>query len=166
MSPSANDFVPHLMTRLREIQKNFHFAQTSDPNIRLADALDSMGLVELIGVLAEDFGVTPDVIDRAVGHTYGTIAEVARCLHAADFAVTATIPIRRQQNKEVHMLSRAKTLNKEAQSLEVSRDGMAQRPLSGDATRSATFTSETMAHDHPKKGLGWLASTSARLRED
>lgn len=150
MPPSPNDFVAHLMTRLREVQRNFHFAETGNSNTRLADAVDSMGLVELVGVLAEDFGVSPETIDRAVGHTYGTIAEVARSLHAADFAVTATIPIRWKQNKEVDMrlppsTSRPDKSNKESQKLEMGR--------------------ETVPHQRAKNVLGWLVSTTARLPE-
>jgi 3-oxoacyl-[acyl-carrier-protein] synthase-3 len=80
---SAGDLIEHLMTRLREVQKNFHLPVSDDPTTRLADALDSMGLVELIAILAEDFGVTPDTIDQAVGRKYGAIAEVARRLQAA-----------------------------------------------------------------------------------
>src|SRR6266851_7797455 len=103
MTSSPNDIVAHLITRLREVQRNFRFEETSDPKTRLADAVDSMGLVELVGVLAEDFGVPPEAIDQAVGHTYGTIAEVARCLQAAGLLVTATIPVRWKKNMEVDM---------------------------------------------------------------
>src|SRR6266851_3175690 len=38
MTSSPNDFVSHLMNRLREVQRSFRFEETSDPNTRLADA--------------------------------------------------------------------------------------------------------------------------------
>src|SRR6266487_3935747 len=85
MTP-AGDLIEHLMTRLREVQKNFHLPVSDDPTIHLADALDSMGLVELVAILAEDFRVTPDSIDQAVGRKYGAIVEVAYRLRAAGFS--------------------------------------------------------------------------------
>ncbi|HEV2946072.1 MAG TPA: 3-oxoacyl-[acyl-carrier-protein] synthase III C-terminal domain-containing protein [Gemmataceae bacterium] len=83
MTSSSNDLIEHLLTRLREVQRNFRFEETGDPNVPLAEVLDSMGLVELVAILAEDFGVTPDTIEQAVGRKYGAIAEVARRLQAA-----------------------------------------------------------------------------------
>jgi 3-oxoacyl-[acyl-carrier-protein] synthase-3 len=133
------------MTRLREVQRNFRFEVTSDPSSRLADAVDSMGLVELVGVLAEDFDVSPEAIDEAVGHTYGTIAEVAHCLHSAGFAAAATISARWKQDMEVDMRSWSKELNIESQKLQIGR--------------------EAIPHPHVKNVLGWLVSTSARLPE-
>jgi len=83
MTSSPNDLIEHLLTRLREVQRNFRFEETGDPNVPLSEVLDSMGLVELVAILAEDFGVTPDAIDQAVGRKYGAIAEVAHRLRAA-----------------------------------------------------------------------------------
>ena len=83
MTSSPNDLIEHLLTRLREVQRNFRFEETGDPNVPLAEVLDSMGLVELVAILAEDFGVTSDTIDQAVGRKYGAIVEVARHLRAA-----------------------------------------------------------------------------------
>ncbi len=83
MTSSPNDLIEHLLTRLREVQRNFRFEETGDPNVPLAEVLDSMGLVELVAILAEDFGVTSDAIDQAVGRKYGAIAEVAHRLRAA-----------------------------------------------------------------------------------
>src|SRR5205085_7455880 len=57
--------------------------------MRLGDAVDSMGLVEFVGILADDFGVSPEMIDEAVGRKYGTIAEVASALQTAGLVSTA-----------------------------------------------------------------------------
>jgi 3-oxoacyl-[acyl-carrier-protein] synthase-3 len=83
MTSSSSDLIEHLMTRLREVQSNFHFQEIGDPNIPLVEVLDSMGLVELVAIMAEDFGVSPERIDEAVGRKYGTITELARRLLAA-----------------------------------------------------------------------------------
>src|SRR5260370_11511587 len=83
MTSSPNDLIEHLLTRLREVQRNFRFEETGDPNVPLAEVLDPMGWVELVAILAEDFGVTSDTIDKAVGRKYGAIVEVARHLRAA-----------------------------------------------------------------------------------
>jgi 3-oxoacyl-[acyl-carrier-protein] synthase-3 len=83
MTSSPNDLVEHLMTRMREVQSNFHFQEIGDPNVLLAEVLDSMGLVELVAILAKDFGVSPERIDEAVRRKYGTIAELARRLQTA-----------------------------------------------------------------------------------
>ena len=68
MTPSANDIVTHLLKRLRQVQSNFGVPETDNSGMRLGDAVDSMGLVEFVGVLAEamtqvDFeGFSPKVI--------------------------------------------------------------------------------------------------------
>ena len=53
----------------------------SDPNANpdapFADLVDSMGLVEFIGLLAGDCGVRPEVIERAVGRRFSTLASLA-----------------------------------------------------------------------------------------
>ena len=58
-------------------------AGRQDAAARLADAVDSMGLVELVALLADDCGVTPDAIEKAVSHRFGTVAELAAALAAA-----------------------------------------------------------------------------------
>src|SRR5438552_4043164 len=89
MTSSANDIVTHLLKRLRQVQRNFGVPETDNSGMRLADAVDSMGLVEFVGILAEDFGVSPEAIDEAVGRKYGTIAEVARALQATGFGLAS-----------------------------------------------------------------------------
>jgi 3-oxoacyl-[acyl-carrier-protein] synthase-3 len=50
---------------------------------RFADVLDSMGLVELIAVIAEDLDVAPETIEAVAERRFGTIAELAAALAAA-----------------------------------------------------------------------------------
>src|SRR5262249_31673353 len=84
MSPATQDCLHHLLRRLGEVQQNLGFELTGDdPDPRLADAVDSMGLVELVAVLAEDFDVRPEVIEQTVGHRFGTVGELAEALAAA-----------------------------------------------------------------------------------
>jgi len=136
MTSSVNEIITHLLRRLRQVQKNFGMPATSDTNTRLADAVDSMGLVEFVGVLAEDFGVSPEMVDEAVARKYGTIADVARCLQAAGLMLP---PVPMQSTADAN------------QTKEFSRD----------ATRSVQ--PKSMAPSQDKNALGWLVSTAARL---
>jgi hypothetical protein len=78
------DLTAHLLRRLREVQENLGLgASAHGPDVRFAEAVDSMGLVELIGVVADDCGVTPEVVERAAGRRFGTVGELAAALSAA-----------------------------------------------------------------------------------
>src|SRR5947209_4274400 len=58
MLPLAPPHLRHVLGRLREVQQGLGLAPAADdPAARLADEVDSMGLVELVAVLAEDCGV-------------------------------------------------------------------------------------------------------------
>jgi 3-oxoacyl-[acyl-carrier-protein] synthase-3 len=84
MQPAAADLVAHLLRRLREVQERLGLEARADgPDVRFAEAVDSMGLVEFVGVVAGDCGVTPEVVERAVGRRFGTVEEVAAALSAA-----------------------------------------------------------------------------------
>src|SRR3954447_23115073 len=84
MSPVTQDCLRHLLRRLREVQENLGFELTDgDPKSLLADEVDSMGLVELIALLAEASGVRPEVIEQGVGHRFGTVGELAEALTSA-----------------------------------------------------------------------------------
>src|SRR5437667_10766011 len=84
MFPATQDCLRHLLRRLREVQENLGFELTEgDPAALLADEVDSMGLVELIAVLAENCGVRPEVIEQAVGYCFGTVGELAEALASA-----------------------------------------------------------------------------------
>src|SRR3954469_20230909 len=81
MSPATQDCLCHLLRRLREVQEKLGFELTDgDPAALVADEVDSMGLVELVAVLAEDSGVRAEVIEQAVGHRFGTVGELAEAL--------------------------------------------------------------------------------------
>jgi 3-oxoacyl-[acyl-carrier-protein] synthase-3 len=75
----------HLLTRLREVQRNLHgdVADNDEPHARFADVLDSMGMVEFVAVIADDCGVKPEAIEKAVGRDFGTIADLAAALTRA-----------------------------------------------------------------------------------
>jgi 3-oxoacyl-[acyl-carrier-protein] synthase III len=75
----------HLLTRLREVQRNLHgdVTETDQPEARFADALDSMGMVEFVALIADDCGVKPEAIEEAVGRDFGTIADLAAALTRA-----------------------------------------------------------------------------------
>lgn len=75
----------HLLQRLRQVRANLGLNSSEDdcPNVRFADVLDSMGLVEFLAVLAEDCGTTPGQIECCTGRRFGTIAELAAVMQAA-----------------------------------------------------------------------------------
>jgi 3-oxoacyl-[acyl-carrier-protein] synthase-3 len=72
-----------LLTRLREVQARLGTDVTASPDAAFADAVDSMGLVEFVGVVASDCGVRPDEIEQAVQRRFTTIANLAAAMHAA-----------------------------------------------------------------------------------
>jgi len=77
-----NDLSAHLIARLHAVQRNLGFepAAAARSEDRFSDALDSMGMVEFLALVAEDCGVKPDVIESAVGHQFGTVAELAAAM--------------------------------------------------------------------------------------
>jgi 3-oxoacyl-[acyl-carrier-protein] synthase-3 len=84
MSPTHADLTARLLERLRSVQKNLGQEPTADrPDVRFADELDSMGLVEFLTLVAADCGVTVERIEEAVGRRFGTVAEMVVALEAA-----------------------------------------------------------------------------------
>ena len=85
------DWIVRIFGRLNEVQCNLGQEPTPpvDANVRFADVLDSMGMVELLALLAEDCGVKPEAIEQAAKRRFGTIAELAQALHAAGLAPLA-----------------------------------------------------------------------------
>jgi 3-oxoacyl-[acyl-carrier-protein] synthase-3 len=85
MSYSVPDTTAHLLRRLNEVLQRLDSGATAldNPHARFADVLDSMALVELLAVLAEDYGVTVARIEECLDRRFGTVAEVAARLHAA-----------------------------------------------------------------------------------
>src|SRR5438067_3965450 len=78
------DLTAHLVRRLRELQEALGLEARADgPDVRFAEAVDSMGLVEFVGVVADDCGVTPEEVERAAGRRFGSVGELAAALSAA-----------------------------------------------------------------------------------
>src|SRR6266511_4696157 len=90
MSVATQEYLRHVLRRLREVQANLGLEPVGDdPAARLADEVDSMGLVELVAVLAADCGVRPEAVEQAVGHRFGTVAELAEALASAGLTFRA-----------------------------------------------------------------------------
>jgi hypothetical protein len=76
--------IAHLLTLLARVRADLGLAALPvEPRTRFAEALDSMGLVELLARLADDCGSTPAALERAAGHTFSTVADLATALVAA-----------------------------------------------------------------------------------
>ncbi|HMC90712.1 MAG TPA: 3-oxoacyl-[acyl-carrier-protein] synthase III C-terminal domain-containing protein, partial [Gemmataceae bacterium] len=92
MNPfTQQDWIVRIFGRLNEVQANLGHEPTPgvDANVRFADLLDSMGMVELLALLAEDCGVKPEAIEQAAKRRFGTIAELAQGLDTAGLAPLA-----------------------------------------------------------------------------
>src|SRR6266851_5768076 len=90
MRLSSQDHLDRVLERLRQVQRTLgNVSAPGGADARLADELDSMGLVELVALLAEDCGVTPDAIEKAVQHRFGTTGELAEALALAGLTVAA-----------------------------------------------------------------------------
>lgn len=84
MAETRTRLSDHLLRRLRQVQENLGLEPLADdPGVRFADAVDSMGLVEFLTLLAADCGVTPDAIEQTVGRRFGTVSGLATALEAA-----------------------------------------------------------------------------------
>jgi 3-oxoacyl-[acyl-carrier-protein] synthase-3 len=84
MSQPRADLVARLLRHLRQVQENLGLEPLADgPDARFAEAVDSMGLVEFLALLAEDCSVPVEAIERAAGHRFGTVRDLADALDAA-----------------------------------------------------------------------------------
>lgn len=72
----------HLLERVRQVQIALAWAGPPAAGYqgKFADLLDSMGLVEFLLQLAEDYGTTPEIIEQVVNRQFGTIRELADAL--------------------------------------------------------------------------------------
>ena len=80
---TPDDLTAHLLCRLHEVRSRLGLTGEADAQTRFADAVDSMALVEFVGLLADECGVEPTDIEEAVGRHFTTIGELARVLHGA-----------------------------------------------------------------------------------
>src|SRR5438132_1366249 len=85
MEPIATDILASVFARLRQVQSELGMTPVppDDPAALLADQIDSMGLVELLAVLAEEYGLRSEEVERAAGHRLSTIASLADALSKA-----------------------------------------------------------------------------------
>jgi 3-oxoacyl-[acyl-carrier-protein] synthase-3 len=85
MNHSVPDATVHLLRRLHEVNQSLGGEATNlaDPNVRFADAVDSMAMLEFLAVVADDYRVTTRALEDCVGRQFGTVAELATRLHAA-----------------------------------------------------------------------------------
>ena len=84
MNITLKDLIEHLLSRLRGVQESLGMDPTppADPEAPFAELMDSMALVEFVGLLAEDCGVAPAVIEECAGKHFTTVTELARAMHA------------------------------------------------------------------------------------
>src|SRR3954452_12277895 len=90
MSAAPAGLVPHLLRRLRQVREGLGLEPLEDdPGTRFAEAVDSMGLVEFVALVADDCGVSPEAVERGAGRRFGTVAELAAALASAGLEVLA-----------------------------------------------------------------------------
>ncbi len=58
------------------------------PEIRFADAFDSMAMVEFLGIVADDCGCEMTALEECVGQEFSSIGNLAGSMHAAGLAPT------------------------------------------------------------------------------
>lgn len=81
----------HILRRMREVQSSLGATPegADGPGTYFADALDSMGMAELLAVLARDCGTTPAGLEQCMGRQYGTVAAMAQGMARAGLSPTA-----------------------------------------------------------------------------
>lgn len=84
-----SELLLHVLTLVRRVEVALGMEPSAEVDSRLGDVFDSMGLVELIGHLADDCATEPADIEDAVGRRFGTIRELAAALQTAGFSPTA-----------------------------------------------------------------------------
>jgi 3-oxoacyl-[acyl-carrier-protein] synthase-3 len=82
---APRDLLAHLLDRLRHVRRELGYEpfEAGAGPVAFADVLDSMGLVEFVGLIADDCGVSPAQVEQAVGGRFGTVTELAAALTAA-----------------------------------------------------------------------------------
>jgi 3-oxoacyl-[acyl-carrier-protein] synthase-3 len=80
MSTDHENLTAHLWSRLRQVQQELGQDRAGDTDTPFAELLDSMGLVEYVLVLADDFGVSSIDIERCVAGRFETVADLAAAL--------------------------------------------------------------------------------------
>ncbi len=84
MSQPRAELVARLLRHLRQVQENLGLEPRADgPDVRFAEAVDSMVLVEFLALVSEDCSAPVETIEQAAGHRFGTVGELADALGAA-----------------------------------------------------------------------------------
>src|SRR5262249_10127355 len=81
------DLVAYLIDRIETVRANLGHAvdERASADARFADLLDSMGMVEFLGLLADDCGLEPAAIEECTDRRFGTIAELAEAMARAGY---------------------------------------------------------------------------------
>jgi 3-oxoacyl-[acyl-carrier-protein] synthase-3 len=84
MSDPVDDLIAHLLDRLRLVQRHLGVESAeAGPETRFADALDSMGMVEFLALVAADCDVTPAEVEECAGRRFSSITELALAMRHA-----------------------------------------------------------------------------------
>ncbi len=88
MSPAVSTLTEFLVAQVSAIQRRLRGDSAAHvaPDSRFADLLDSMGMVELLGVVAEECGVTPIDLEECADRRFGKIEELALAMAAAGYS--------------------------------------------------------------------------------
>jgi 3-oxoacyl-[acyl-carrier-protein] synthase-3 len=80
---TRDELAGHLLSRLHEVQARIGRPPAGASDDRFADVIDSMGMVEFIGQVADDCSVEPEAIEQLTGLHFSTISDLATVLHQA-----------------------------------------------------------------------------------
>ena len=83
-----------LLERVRKVRASLNLDPMCEdsPELRFADLLDSMGMVEFLLGVAEDCGRTPEDVEASVGRHFGTVGELADAMRNAAILPTVASP--------------------------------------------------------------------------
>jgi 3-oxoacyl-[acyl-carrier-protein] synthase-3 len=89
---SLADRISHLWSRLLLVRQNLGLETNpvAEPDVRLAELLDSMALVEFVAIVAEDCGALPETIEQSVAGRFDTIRSLAASLHEAGIGIQSS----------------------------------------------------------------------------
>jgi len=94
MPRAQTDLVSHLLDRLESVRRNLGVVDETavGPDARFADLLGSMGMVEFLGLIADDCGTSPTALEECTARRFSTVAAFAEAMTCAGLAVQQTIP--------------------------------------------------------------------------
>lgn len=89
MNAHVDQLAEQLLTRLHEVQSSIGLEPAQGADTLLADAVDSMALVEFLALVAEDYGVTVETIEQTADRQYSTLRKLATDLWDAGYRPTS-----------------------------------------------------------------------------